>query len=141
MTTTLYRVYDKADRLLYVGIADNPWSRLGSHNGSAWTKHAHKIHLETHETRSAAAEAELAAIRDEDPVWNMQGRDLSRFQKWMMAYPKQHADDITDEQVDEAARGEWVRKQLAHFTAEDRRRAGQALAVITADSRTKPTGT
>ena len=35
---------------------------------------------------------------------------------------------------------EWVQKQLAHFTAEDLRRAGQALAVITADQQNEMTG-
>ena len=53
--------------------------------------------------REMAADAELAAIRDEDPVFNLKGRACERYMQWMMAYPDRHADDITTrEQLDEA---------------------------------------
>ena len=49
-----------------------------------------------------AADAELAAIRDEDPVFNLKRRAGERYMQWMMAYPDRHAADITREQLDEA---------------------------------------
>lgn len=104
MTTTLYRVFDGQERLLYVGISDDPWNRLGRHRNAGWTHHAVRITLETHASREAAAAAELAAIRGEDPVWNNQGRNATRFYKWMMAYPSKHADDISDEELEAAQR-------------------------------------
>lgn len=102
--TTLYRAYDDAGRLLYVGIAGSPFARLGQHNGAGWTRHAVSITLERHEDREAAAAAELAAIRTEDPVWNMSGRPMDRHFKWMLAYPKRHADEVTDEELERVMR-------------------------------------
>ena len=102
MTTTLYRAYDSADRLLYVGISDDPWGRLAQHGGGAgsgWTRHAVKLTFETYVDRETASAAELSAIRNDDPVWNMKGRPIDRFLQWMIAYPGRHADDISPEHL------------------------------------------
>jgi hypothetical protein len=62
-----------------------------------------KSPLQRYSDREMAADAELAAIRDEDPVINLKGRACERYMQWMMAYPDRHADDITTrEQLDEA---------------------------------------
>lgn len=94
--TILYRAYDDADRLLYVGISDDVFDRLGQHRrcGAAWTRHTARLTFERHETREAAATAELAAIRGEDPVFNIAGRPYERWMQWAAAYPVAHADDI-----------------------------------------------
>jgi len=78
--------------------------RFGAHPGAAWTAYAAKITvLQRYSDREMAADAELAAIRDEDPVFNLKGRACQRCMQWMMAYPDRHADDITTrEQLDEA---------------------------------------
>jgi hypothetical protein len=102
--TTLYRIYDGADRLLYVGIADSVFDRLGRHTGARWTAYAAKVTLARYADRKAAAAAELAAIRDEDPVWNLAGRPFERHMQWMIAYPDRHADDISHEDLEEASR-------------------------------------
>lgn len=96
MTTTLYRVYDERDWLLYVGISDAPLLRFAQHADAAasWGRYARKVTFEPYPTREQAEMAELEAIRTEDPVWNMRGRDTMRFYRWMLAYPSRHADDI-----------------------------------------------
>jgi hypothetical protein len=108
--TTLYRAYDAADRLLYVGITSgDPQRRLGQHRSQAsgWLEHARRYTYEHYADRESAAAAERSAICSEDPVWN---RDRpgdrrigycghERYLKWMLAYPDQHADDISDQQV------------------------------------------
>jgi predicted GIY-YIG superfamily endonuclease len=103
-TTTLYRVYDNADRLIYVGISERVFDRLGQHTRDGWTVYAVKVTLQRYTDREAAAAAEGAAIRDEDPVWNLRGRPFERHMQWMIAYPDRHADDISREDLEEASR-------------------------------------
>jgi predicted GIY-YIG superfamily endonuclease len=99
--TTLYRAFDRLNRLIYVGIADDVFTRIGQHRSSGWSSYAARITFENYSTRAEAATNELKAIREEDPVFNRAGRSLDRFFKWMAAYPDQHADDISDEQLAE----------------------------------------
>jgi hypothetical protein len=88
MTTTLYRAFDVRRRLIYVGISDGPLLRFNAHTGAAaWAQYAEVITLERFASRGIAAAAELAAIRDEDPVFNKYGRPLARWQEWMAVYP------------------------------------------------------
>jgi hypothetical protein len=58
-----------------------------------------KLTFERHSDRETAAAAELFAIRDEDPVWNVRGRPFERSMQWMAAYPDKHADDISLERT------------------------------------------
>ncbi|MGV0993427.1 MAG: hypothetical protein ACOYB7_14365 [Mycobacterium sp.] len=104
--TTLYRAFDKAGQLLYVGISHNPFLRLGRHaDHSAWSADATTITLERFNSRAEATDAELAAIRDEDPVFNFSGRPQLRWSQWAIAYPAgKHADDITEAEVEDALR-------------------------------------
>lgn len=92
--TTLYRAFDEQDRLLYVGITGDPFARLGQHHGAGWTKWTARLTFESFETRTEAEAAELAAIRTEDPVWNVQGRPVDRHLRWMAAYPHLDPDSI-----------------------------------------------
>jgi hypothetical protein len=104
VTTTLYRAFDVENRLLYVGIANDPSKRLIQHPAfgpTDWRTHAVKIILEPYSDRKSAAAAELCAIRDEDPVWNVTGRPIQRRIQWQVAYPDRHADDIGPEDIDE----------------------------------------
>jgi predicted GIY-YIG superfamily endonuclease len=42
--TFLYRIFDAADNLLYVGIADNWPARMAQHKGVAhWFSETHKV--------------------------------------------------------------------------------------------------
>ena len=74
MTTEVYRFYNEADQLLYVGITDNWPARFHEHaKKSAWYKEARRIDLKPFETREEALAEELSAIHNEDPLWNING--------------------------------------------------------------------
>lgn len=113
--TTLYRVYDDADRLLYVGISDGPFLRLGQHSSSArWVEYATKVTLQRYTDRETARDAELAAIQGEDPVWNLAGRSADRFVQWMAAYPDGNPDEIDVEALCQEAMDKLLRPALLH---------------------------
>lgn len=70
--TTLYRLYDDAGDLLYVGIAGNPGRRFEQHaKDKPWWSEVASIDLEHHPDRTAAMEAERAAIQAEHPPHNI----------------------------------------------------------------------
>lgn len=69
--TFLYRFFDIADSLLYVGISMHIEARFGQHRRlKPWDQVA-RIQLETFPTRAATLEAELLAIQSEHPIWNI----------------------------------------------------------------------
>lgn len=71
-TTALYRFYDDAGGLLYVGITHRIGVRFAAHRGaSSWYDLAARVTLERHPTREAALKAEKAAIIAERPRWNV----------------------------------------------------------------------
>jgi len=78
--TALYRLYDDADRLLYVGISRNPDVRWGQHSISKawWSDVAHRT-VEWHDTRIDAETAERNAIRAERPQHNVLGAPIKGF--------------------------------------------------------------
>lgn len=72
MTTALYRFYDAAGGLLYVGITLNPKARFTDHrHEKPWWHEVSTIKLETHPTREAALAAERLAIIAEHPMHNV----------------------------------------------------------------------
>lgn len=69
--TALYRHFDKAGVLLYVGITQNPSARTSQHASlSGWYRFADRTAVEWFPTRKDAEDAERAAICDERPVFN-----------------------------------------------------------------------
>lgn len=67
----VYRQYDKAGRLLYVGQSQDPLSRFYGHrSASHWAFSVARIEVEWFADRKAALVAEAAAIRAEDPLHN-----------------------------------------------------------------------
>ncbi|MDP4501032.1 GIY-YIG nuclease family protein [Nonomuraea turcica] len=73
--TTLYRLYDAADQLLYVGIGGNPGRRFEQHrSGKPWWGKVARVTLEHHPTRESALAAEVVAIQVERPRYNIAGR-------------------------------------------------------------------
>jgi len=73
--TDLYRYFDAAGELLYVGISFHAIVRAGAHRNSAeWWAQVHTMTVERFPTRELAAAAELVAIRTEGPRFNRAGR-------------------------------------------------------------------
>lgn len=71
-TTTLYRFFDRFDRLLYVGISHRPFDRLGQHrSGKSWWTQIVRVQMEHHDSRRAAKDAESVAIHTERPLFNV----------------------------------------------------------------------
>lgn len=70
--TCLYRHFDKAGRLLYVGIARDHQSRLKSHSRySDWKYDIATVTIEYFDTRQEASKAEIRAIQTERPLHNI----------------------------------------------------------------------
>lgn len=71
MKTALYRHFDQAGRLLYVGISLCAVTRLGQHGHvSRWVGEITAVTIEHFEDRKQAVEAEREAIIAESPLWN-----------------------------------------------------------------------
>ena len=73
MTTTLYRHYDSAGQLLYVGIADDVRARFRVHMSATWWEDMARFTLEDFPTRASAVDAERKAIATERPLYNIAG--------------------------------------------------------------------
>jgi predicted GIY-YIG superfamily endonuclease len=70
--TALYRLFDKNDVLLYVGISCKPSVRFSQHKAQkSWWPDVVRKDVEWMESWGAAALAEENAIYQEDPVWNI----------------------------------------------------------------------
>ena len=125
VTTTLYRAYDAADRLLYVGITDkHPSVRLVQHTawGSSWRTRAVRFSYEEYSSRESAAAAELSAIRDEEPVFNLAGRPEQRSTQCQVAYEMgKHPDDVTHEDIEQSRRE--FNRRIWEFTTRARKAA------------------
>lgn len=68
----LYRFYSQGERLLYVGITMNPATRFGNHRRTQrWWEQVATIRLETFSSRQILEWAELDAIEDEHPLYNI----------------------------------------------------------------------
>lgn len=76
--TALYRFFDADGTLLYVGITYDTEQRFASHsNNSPWWKDAVSHTVEWRDTRRLALAAELTAIRNERPRYNINGTPWS----------------------------------------------------------------
>ncbi len=71
----LYRHFDDAGALLYIGVSLNSINRLSQHqNGSHWFEKIARVEIEQFDSRPAALEAETNAIASEQPLHNIQKR-------------------------------------------------------------------
>jgi hypothetical protein len=66
----LYRLYNAAGELIYVGITERFGGRFSQHEHSQWWREVERIELEPHPTRAEAQAAEMAVIRAELPKYN-----------------------------------------------------------------------
>lgn len=70
--TSLYRFFDKADQLLYIGITNSVPRRFDQHDDDKpWYADVTRVVLEHHPDRQAALAAEKAAIQAEHPKYNI----------------------------------------------------------------------
>ena len=77
--TAVYRLFDAAGALLYVGISSQPEYRLRAHsNERAWWPEVARTVLAWHETRADALAEEACAIANERPRHNIAGTPLHR---------------------------------------------------------------
>jgi predicted GIY-YIG superfamily endonuclease len=74
----VYRLYGIDDTLIYIGSAYDPTQRFAQHERAPWWPHVARYTEEWHPTRSAAYAAETAAIKAENPKYNIAGRIPSR---------------------------------------------------------------
>ncbi|MEU0818899.1 GIY-YIG nuclease family protein [Streptomyces mirabilis] len=69
--TALYRLYDAAGRLLYVGITDNPERRWRQHaRDKAWWSDVEDRSCEWFDTRGQAERHEREVVQNESPLHN-----------------------------------------------------------------------
>jgi hypothetical protein len=74
IATSLYRFFDGGGSLLYVGITSRGEARFHEHaRTQPWWPYVATCTVEHFADRPAAAAAELVAIRDELPMWNVAG--------------------------------------------------------------------
>lgn len=77
--TALYRFFDRADELLYIGITNSIPRRLGQHSDAKpWYADAATITVEHYPTRLDALAAEKRAIKAEHPKYNVVHNDRPR---------------------------------------------------------------
>ena len=68
--TAVYRLYDATDVLLYIGVANRPDERWGTHRNKPWWSQVARTEIEWHPNRDAALRCEAVAIREENPLHN-----------------------------------------------------------------------
>ena len=66
----MYRLYDEAGSLLYVGASSTPAARLMEHRDKAWWPAIDSMTVEQFNSRREALVAETAAIGSERPRYN-----------------------------------------------------------------------
>lgn len=69
--TCVYRLYDFAGRLLYVGLTLRVQDRVTAHRRKPWGSLIARVETEWFTGRVAAKEAERAAIQSEGPIHNI----------------------------------------------------------------------
>lgn len=72
----VYRFFDAAGQLLYVGVTADPHTRWMQHQRrSAWAASAEMVSLERYAYEDLALDAERYAIRTEQPLHNVRSTD------------------------------------------------------------------
>lgn len=75
----VYRVFDQADTLLYVGCTRAPHTRFKHHRSqAAWYSRAHRVDWDPHPNFLTARAAESAAIRADRPLFNIEHKPGAR---------------------------------------------------------------
>lgn len=95
--TALYRLYDEAGTLLYIGISHQPEVRFEQHAKlKNWWPQVTRREVQWFDDRPTAAAAEAAAIRSEDPEHN---GTYSPRRNWHTARDEVAADGVREVSV------------------------------------------
>ncbi|WP_327335899.1 GntR family transcriptional regulator [Streptomyces sp. NBC_01324] len=110
--TALYRLYDEAGALLYVGITNDPDFRWKAHlySNKVWPRQVARHEIEWHESRAAAVRVEIEAIKAERPRHNgKHNYDDAPFDptSWSMAAAPRKVTAVADRMRAEIASGGW----------------------------------
>jgi predicted GIY-YIG superfamily endonuclease len=73
--TSVYRMYDAAGVLLYVGMSADVGERMGAHESKRWWTRVASVRIAHYPTRARAAEVEADAIALECPEYNVHLQD------------------------------------------------------------------
>lgn len=85
--TALYRYYDEADGLLYIGISKTLATREGNHiKASTWMEFAMRSTIMRFPNRKGAEDAERLAIKAELPLFNVQHNDTPEARMRLVEY-------------------------------------------------------
>lgn len=85
--SALYRYFDDEDLLLYAGISDELHDRVEAHiDASTWMCFAARSTIQRFPTRAEAAAAEIAAIKDERPLFNQMHNSTPEAQQRLVEY-------------------------------------------------------
>ncbi len=89
--TALYRWYDDQDRLLYVGISDELSGRVIGHTKeSSWMDFAARSTITRYPCREDGAEAEIEAIKTEQPLFNQVHNNAPAARRRLVEYLVEH---------------------------------------------------
>lgn len=136
-TTSLYRHFNATGDLLYVGISINAFERYKQHaSEKEWFDDVSNMTIERFDTRQCALEAEMSAIKNENPKYNIVGTPLAnvrrkkpsvkiaekkparkRYSKeieWQVAGTIQHS----KEEIDSIVNSFWRMQEYIHHNRE-----------------------
>jgi predicted GIY-YIG superfamily endonuclease len=89
--TALYRWWDAADLLLYIGISDELSNRVNGHaKESSWMEFAARSTITRYPSRAEAAAAEVAAIKSERPLFNQKHNNSPEARQRLVEYLIEH---------------------------------------------------
>lgn len=76
----VYRCYDANARLIYVGCSETPVERMRQHRANTWWfPQVERIRYTVFQNRRYALTKEREAIGEENPRWNVRGRQRDRW--------------------------------------------------------------
>lgn len=101
--THLYRLFDKEDRLLYVGISKKVFNRINEHmKEKSWACEIAREEVQRFPNRGEASHAEIEAIKNEKPLYNIQHQDRSNKYQTMAKKSDELWAAMTTEEREEA---------------------------------------
>lgn len=104
--TAVYRLFNQAGELLYVGASWNPKARIPSHQDKPWWPQVAKSTIEWHPDRATALHFEASAIVEEHPLYNVASIDPRRVRAPRM---RSEPRDLSGRTLSQAMRAAGIR--------------------------------